>query len=291
MTKNIAISLFFALATVALLGYIWFGQTNQRLAATNNRQLAEQIEFGQRNYEQYCAACHNLDGSGNGPAYPAPALNQLQATKGPGTEAYTTTNGIQKKYGSLRNYIEFTIAYGVRGSPMPAWKANGMRDDQVQAIAAYIMSMQGGAVTQDAQQSAAVWKETEVAKLPPTPTPSIPKPEDPVAAAGYDLFFGAAGCYGCHNVSDKPLAGPGLAGLFGPNGTAAYGTTLPNGEPVNEENVHAWIVNGGGGPDVGPESQDGQNYGPMPARGGQTAQSLPDEDIDKIIAYLKTLER
>ena len=55
MTKNIAISLLFTVATVALLGFIWFGQTNARLNATNARQEATQLEFGQRNYEQYCA--------------------------------------------------------------------------------------------------------------------------------------------------------------------------------------------------------------------------------------------
>src|SRR5690349_15030736 len=98
MTKNIAISLFFTLATIALLGYIWFGQTSQRLAATNARQDAVQLEFGQRNYEQYCATCHGLAGGGNMPAttaFGAPALNTLQGRKGPGTAAYTSTNGIQ----------------------------------------------------------------------------------------------------------------------------------------------------------------------------------------------------
>jgi mono/diheme cytochrome c family protein len=288
MTKNIAISLLFTVATVALLGFIWFGQTLDRIDATNNRQAAQQLEFGQRNYEQYCASCHGLAGDGAGPQpVGAPALNNLQVVKGPGTEAYSSTNGIQKKYGSLRNYVEAIIAYGIRGTAMPAWKSQGMRDDQVQAIAAYVMAMQGGAVSPVAKNVAAEWKSTEVAKIPTAVATAEPPLDDPAAEAGRGLFR-SSGCVGCHNVTDKPSVGPGLAGLFTPEGTAAYGTILPNDTEVNDANVLAWIKSGGGGPGVGPAPQDkppSGEYGQMPP------QSISDEQIGQIIAYLKTLTR
>ncbi|HYF66460.1 MAG TPA: c-type cytochrome [Herpetosiphonaceae bacterium] len=291
MTKNIAISLLFTVATVALLGYIWFGQTSDRLVATTQRQDAQQLEFGQRNYEQYCAACHGLAGEGAGPQLKsAPPLNSLQTGKGPGTEAFTTTNGIQKKYGSLRNYVEAMITNGIRGTAMPAWKQQGMRDDQIRAIAAYVMAMQGGAVSPVAKSVAAEWNATETAKIPtPVATPEPPL-DDPQANAGRDLFRGR-GCVGCHNVTDKPAVGPGLAGLFTPEGTVAYGTVLPNGEEVNDATVLEWIKVGGGGPGVGPDANDsptgGGEYGPMPAQAGV----VNDEEIGQIIAYLKTLTR
>jgi cytochrome c oxidase cbb3-type subunit 3 len=289
MTKNIAISLLFTVATVALLGYIWFGQTGARLEATNARQDAQQLQFGQRNYEQYCAACHGLAGDGAGPQNKAaPALNTLQVRSGPGTEAFTTTNGIQKKYGSLRNYVEAMIANGIRGTAMPAWKLQGMRDDQIQAIAAYVMSMQGGAVSPVAATVAAEWNATETAKIPTAVATAEPPLDDPVADAGRGVFR-AKGCTGCHNVSDKPLVGPGLAGLFSPEGTLAYGTVLPNGKEVNDANVLEWIKAGGGGPGVGPKSNDapagGTEYGMMPP------QAVSDEEIGQLIAYLKTLTR
>ena len=41
---------------------------------------------------------------------------------------------------------------------------------------------------------------------------------------------------------DQKLVGPGLGGLFQPEGTAAFGTKLPNGKDVTEENVHEWIL-------------------------------------------------
>ncbi len=290
MTKNIAISLFFTLATVVLLGYIWFGQTYDRLAATNLRETALELEFGQRNYEQYCASCHGLSGEGAGPGNAgAPALSVLQDTKGPGTEAFTITNGIQKKYGSLRNYVEAIITSGIRGTAMPAWAEQGMRPDQIKAIAAYVMAMQGGAVSPVAKETAKEWKATEVAKLPPTATPNEPPLEDPIADAGRAQFRRV--CSSCHNVTDQPLVGPGMAGLFGPEGTKSYGTILPNGNEVNDANVLEWIKVGGGGPGVHPPAADAPagatEYGPMPGQAG----IYTDEEITQIIAYLKTLER
>ena len=287
MTKNIAISLLFSVATVVLLGYIWFGQTAQRLEATGLRQEAQQIEFGQRNYEQYCASCHGLAGEGAGPVFSAPALNNLQQIKGPGTQGYEADNGVLAKYGSLRNYIEFTIAYGIRGTQMPAWKAQGMRDDQVEAIAAYVMSMQGGAVTEAALDTANTWKQTEIANQPPTPTPEVSFDTEE-QRVGYDAFN--LYCASCHSTSTEPLVGPGLAGLFGPEGTVAYGTVLPNGKEVNEANVAEWIRVGGGG-EGGPDAQDAppglEEYPAMPAMEGV----VNDDQIAAIIEYLKLLER
>jgi mono/diheme cytochrome c family protein len=46
-------------------------------------------------------------------------------------------------------------------------------------------------------------------------------------------------CAACHSLTTEAKAGPGLAGLFDKN-------QLPNGNPVNEENLKGWIVSGGG---------------------------------------------
>lgn len=281
MTKNIAISLFFTLATVALLGYIWFGQTAQRLVATNARQDALQLEFGQRNYEQYCASCHGLAGGGNMPptvAFGAPPLNDLQARKGPNTAAYTSTNGIQKKYGSLRNYVESIIANGVRDTAMPAWKANGMRDDQIQAIAAYVISMQGNTLTAAALENDTSYQQTAKALAPTPATTAVPLD----IAAGEAAF---AGCRGCHTLTTDSLSGPGLGGLFG-SGTKAYGKLLPNGKEVNADTVREWIIQGGGGAGVGPEPLDGSSYPPMLPKGGLP---ISDDEVDEIVKFLEVV--
>lgn len=284
MSKNIAVSLLFTVATIALLGYIWLGQTQQRLEVTNLRQKAQQLEFGQRNYEQYCASCHGLAGEGGGPSLrSAPSLVDLQTRIGAESKVYTDTYGVQKKYGTLHNYVEAIIAQGKPGTAMPAWKQQGMRDDQVRAIAAYVMSMQGGAVSPVALESSKVWAATTEAGLPPTATPSEPPPDDPAAAAGLQTFN--TFCQSCHSKTADKLVGPGLLGLFSANGTVAYGTVLPNGKEVNDANVAEWIKIGGGGPGVGPEPKDGQNYTLMPG-----FPNLSDQQIAELIAYLKLLQ-
>jgi cytochrome c len=48
-----------------------------------------------------------------------------------------------------------------------------------------------------------------------------------------------ANCSACHNLTDETKVGPGLAGLF-------QRAELPNGNPVNAENVQEWIRTGGG---------------------------------------------
>ena len=71
-----------------------------------------------------------------------------------------------------------------------------------------------------------------------------------------------AHCAGCHTITDESRVGPGLAGLF-------ERERLPNGLSVTEDNVRAWITRGGG---------------QMPP------QRLLAEELDALIAYLKTLE-
>jgi mono/diheme cytochrome c family protein len=62
-------------------------------------------------------------------------------------------------------------------------------------------------------------------------------PMDP-AEAGSQIFVQI--CAACHDLTTETKVGPGLAGLFDKD-------QLPNGNPVNEENLKAWIVSGGGG--------------------------------------------
>lgn len=82
-------------------------------------------------------------------------------------------------------------------------------------------------------------------------------PEKPEGASVFQ-----ARCARCHSATPAGRAGPGLDALF-------HREQLPNGAPVTEDNVRAWIIRGGGR---------------MPA------QRLPDEEMDDLMAYLKTLE-
>jgi cytochrome c len=96
-------------------------------------------------------------------------------------------------------------------------------------------------------------------------------------AKGQQVFTNT-GCAGCHTTSDQKLVGPGLAGLFKPGGPKLpsgvdYQGNLPNGKPINEQNVMDWIKTGGVG-----------KIGQMP---GHT--TLTPEQMTDLVAYLKTL--
>lgn len=277
MTRNITLAFVFTLASVVLLFWIWIQETS-RLPEATAKAVATKIEFGQRNYEQYCAACHGLAAEG----LIGPALNDLALRKGPGTDEFERPNGIKQKYGTLRNYIEATISAGVRGSLMPAWSVEfggPMRPDQVDAVTEYISYLQGGNLTEAALDEAVAFK-TQLAQSQAQPTPSGPTPTAaPVAAgdpaAGEQVFTSL--CAGCHASTTERRFGPGLAGLFSPGGPpdAPYGEQLPNGKPITVENVAEWIRNGGSG-----------QIGTMPPMGS----SLTPEELSDLIAYLQTLE-
>jgi mono/diheme cytochrome c family protein len=81
-------------------------------------------------------------------------------------------------------------------------------------------------------------------------------PED-LVQAGSQVF--EQNCSVCHNLTTETKVGPGLAGLFDFD-------QLPNGNPVNEENVKAWILSGGGA---------------MPGV------PLTEEQLNAVVAFLK----
>ena len=96
-------------------------------------------------------------------------------------------------------------------------------------------------------------------------------------AKGQQVFTNT-GCVGCHATNDQKLVGPGLAGLFKPGGPKLpngvdYQGNLPNGKPINEQNVKDWIKTGGVG-----------KIGQMP---GHT--TLTPEQMTDLVAYLQTL--
>ena len=103
----------------------------------------------------------------------------------------------------------------------------------------------------------------------PTPIPTlIPAtlPAGPVSTAAVQGQPGAGAaifntnCSGCHNLTAETKVGPGLGPLF----TLA---SLPNGKPVNDDNVKQWIHTGSGA---------------MPG-----FPSLSDDQLNQLLAYLK----
>jgi mono/diheme cytochrome c family protein len=160
---------------------------------------------------------------------------------------------------------------------MPAWSQNAggpLRPDQIENITAYVLSWNG-----QVPESAVAVAETVAAELRPTADPNA----TPLGAG--QAMFQTKACVGCHAVTDEKLVGPGLGGLFQPEGTAAFGTKLPNGKDVTDENVYEWIVKGTDGFPEHIDPIDGEQYGKMPAI------ALTEDEYAKLVVYLKAIKR
>ncbi len=285
MTRNILVATIFTLGTALLLGAI-FLQESPRLEEASGAITAERVERGARDFEQYCATCHGLGGQGGGVG---PRINNIEARyytpDAEGNIPADAPNGINEKYGTLRNYIEATLFSGIRGAPMPAFGAQGtLRQDQIENITSYVLSWSSPVTTTDSgydglPEGVAARADLEATRVAPTPDPNA----NPVAAGG--LVFQNKGCVGCHVMTSEGRTGPGLGGLFQPEGTAAFGTVLPNNQPVNEENVRAWINGGTAGFDQNINDLTGKDWPQMPGI------ALTDEEWAKLLVWLREHNR
>lgn len=277
MTRNIFIAAVFSLITAVMLGFIFVRESN-RIPTAAAAISAERLERGARDYEQYCASCHGMAGQG-GVNAGAPALNNIASryfTPQNGQVPFEAQNGIKEKYGTLRNYVEATLYSGVRNAAMPAFGAQGiLRQDQIENIAAYVLSWNSN-VPQGAQIAA----NLEATRLAPTPDPNA----NPVDAAG--VVF-QTNCASCHLMTSQKLVGPGLGGLFQPEGTAAYGTKLPNGKDVNKEDLFEWLRLGSAGFQQFIDPQDGQQY----PRAMPPFPNLSDDQLNQLYIWLAVHDR
>src|SRR4051812_3621183 len=239
MTRNLTIATVFMLAATLLLGYIWVRE-NSVLAARGERFSGALEARGARDYEQYCASCHGLTGEG-GVRNGAPQINNLPTTLQEAGRLDGAT-GITAKYGTPLNFVQATVTSGVRGTAMPRWSARlggPLRDDQIINIASYVSGWWATSgttqpnISTDAVALADAYKKAQQAA-------NVPATTDPVALGG--AIF-QSNCASCHNLNtkDSGVPAPGLGGLFGPDGTEAYGKVLPNKKDVTVDNWIEWV--------------------------------------------------
>lgn len=188
------------------------------------------IEVGRLLYGENCAVCHGLDGNGRVGAQ------------------------LAKDWPSLRpdRVIASVIASGIPGSAMPAWsqaKGGPLRDDQIEAIVAYILTWESGAPR----------------LLPATPTPVLRPPLTPPPDVQGDPNRGATlydqNCAVCH--------GANLEGRIG----ATLAKNWPSIRP--DQSLRTVISNGIQG-------------SPMPAWSQAKGGPLSQAEIDDLVAFVLT---
>jgi mono/diheme cytochrome c family protein len=287
MTRNLIAATLFTFASAILVMYIWVTE-QEGMAVRNARIEGQKIAKGAFDYESNCARCHGMVGEG----ISGTRINFLYVKRPDGTEEGTLieegrwygTDQVKEKYGTLRNYIEATAASGIRGTQMLVWSqrhGGPLRDDQIANIATYIMSWQGQ-IPDGAEQSAMEYQREEIQKTMEGDAPLE------VGEAVYSSI-----CSSCHTLDTTTKVGPGQGGLFGPEGTEAFGTLLPNGREITYENFRDWVHEGSLGFDeseiiepVKPYWESGKNrtvMTPFP--------TINDKAMVALIAYMSQFDR
>lgn len=238
MTRNLAVSAIFLLASAILTFSAWFTE-KEAIPVRNERIEGQRIAKGAFDFESNCARCHGMTGEG----ISGKRINFLYVKRPDGTEEGTLidegrwfgTDQVKEKYGTLRNYIEATASSGLRNTAMLAWSQDyggPLRKDQIRNIASYVMSWQGE-IPDGAQKEAIAYQAQEIAK--------VTKGTDPVAVGGAVY---QSTCSSCHNLTSATKVGPGQGGLFGKDGTTSFGTKLPNNKDLTFENFREWVHKG-----------------------------------------------
>jgi mono/diheme cytochrome c family protein len=201
--NRVQIEIFLSTLLLAITGGIllFVGiNEEERMSKFEQIQQAQRIEVGADLFEINCRGCHGLRGEG------------IAGLAPPLSDAYFFSQRLEDVgwNGDLEDYIVFTVSGGRQlstrpelypgaGKPaMPTWSeryGGPLRDDQIEALAAYILN----------------WESTASGDVELAELPSIPGAEsdDPVER-GLSLF-NSTGCIGCHTIDGIST------GIIGPN--------------------------------------------------------------------------
>lgn len=276
---EIVIGIVLVLATAVVL--VFYGLTEeQRMARSVLAQEAEAIEVGAALFELNCSGCHGPQGLGVEGIWPP--LNDRHFFSGRLAEVGWS--------GTQEDYIIATVSsgrlistrpdqYPGQGRPvMPAWSEDfggPLRKDQIQSIARFVVNWEPTA----GQVSAPI---TDTLPGPPVGTDITKQLPEGDAARGEQLATDK-GCVVCH--INTPTGPAWLATADEPGIGARTETRL--GEPGytgSAQDAHQYLFES----IVLPNVHIVEGFQPiMPANYGET---MTDEDLADLIAYLLTLE-
>lgn len=256
---EIVLATIFVLLSAVLV--IIFGlRENQRLSDYVVEQRAAQIEFGASVFTTNCTRCHGSQGQGIPGT--APSLRS--------EEFFTQRIQEVGWQGSLEDYIVSVVTTGRQvstrpdlyvggGIPaMPTWseKFGGpLRDDQIRAVAAFVMNFEPYALGQVA-----------------TAVPLGPVADESTPEGRGQVVFSTAGCISCHTLSgiSTGTVGPVLDGIGENAGTRVDGMTAEEYIRQSVLDPSAYIV-------------DGFADGVMPQN---FAEVLTEDQINDLVTFL-----
>ncbi|MBI3159492.1 MAG: c-type cytochrome [Chloroflexi bacterium] len=255
-------TIFIILSSVVLI--VMAAEEPGRLARFEVEQRAEQIEFGAAVFEINCTSCHGSHAQGipgKAPCLRCPELfaSRLAEVGWPG---------------SLEDYIVSVVSTGRqvstrpalyqgegKGPPvMPTWSerfGGPLRDDQIRAVAAFIVNFQG-------------WAENP--EVVPTPLVAVDI-NDPVSLGR--VAFVQYGCIGCHAIDglSQATTGPALDGV-------ATRAETRTGYESAEDYIRTSILN------PGEFVVEGFGDGIMPTN---FSELISEADLENLVLFLLSL--
>ena len=216
---------------------------------------ARPARTGEAIYAAKCAQCHGSSGRGDGPAAALLTPRPRDFSTGDYTIRTTASGSLPTGADLLR-----TVARGLPGTAMPAWKPF-LSDDELVAVVAYVQRFTPRFTTEH---------PTALALGPAVPS-------SPASIASGRLAYARLGCPACHGEDGA--------------GAAAVATALENaaGRATTATNLtEPWTFRGGASPrDVYLRLRTGMNGTPMPSFDG----AARDDELWDVANYVASLAR
>jgi DMSO reductase family type II enzyme heme b subunit len=221
-------------------------------AAPNLQSGSEEQQI----YEERCAACHGLNGDGQGPGAENLFIRPRDFTR----DEYKIKSTVGDEFPSQDDLVQ-VISEGMPGSSMPAWSGI-LSNSEIEAVADYVQSF-GRFFSQEGYGTTAI-------EVPRRVTPSEESIE-----RGRVLFQEEIECFKCHGLAGRG-DGPSAFELTDNAGFVTYPTDL----------TRPWLFRGGGDPeDIYLRLQTGLTGSPMPS----FADALSEEDTWHLVNYVLSL--
>lgn len=225
----------------------------QRVSAAPNLQAGSE---GQQIYEERCAACHGLNGDGQGPG----AENLFVRPRDFSRDEFKIKSTVGDEFPSQADLVK-VISEGMPGSSMPAWEGV-LSESEIEAVAGYVQSF-GRFFSQEGYGTTAI-------EIPRRISPSEESIE-----RGRVLFQEEIECFKCHGLAGRG-DGPSAFELTDNAGFVTYPADL----------TQPWFFRGGGDPeDIYLRLQTGLTGSPMPS----FADALSEEDTWHLVNYVLSL--
>jgi DMSO reductase family type II enzyme heme b subunit len=240
-----------------MLMFMLVGGRVTPVAASTSASPAQQAETGQEIYEQRCAACHGIEGDGQGPAADRLFVKPRDFTR----DEYKIKSTAGNEFPSREDLIQ-VITVGLPGTSMPAWEGV-LSESEIGAVADYIQGSFGRFFAQDGYG-------TTIVEVPRRVNPS---PES--IARGRELYTEEIECVKCHGNAGRG-DGPSALELTDNAGNVIYPADL----------TQPWRFRGGSEPEqLYTRLQTGLTGSPMPS----FADALSPEDTWHLVNYVLSL--